>query len=604
MILKLRSAIYGLIGFSVTIIFIPGLMDPFNFPKFAILVFGVALAFAVTKFEVSSLKADFSKKWHVPLLVCSALLIASIAINVASSRDRYISAYGYFGKYTGAITYIAWILLLIVIALNVSRISLTNVLIWFNRSGILVISYGVIQYLNLDPIKWQELNEGLFSSLGNPNFFGAFAAIFFTFKFAEIMSNSSRPKIVGILCLAAICFVGLQSQSLQFGVIGATGTLLVLLLRFRNSKVFVIMSGLSLMFMIPLGVIGLSGRGPFSTFLFQPSNIYRWDYWRIGINQFLDRPFLGQGMELYGQYFRIFRDLNQVNNAEINHTSDSAHNLIIHSLAVGGVTFTIPFLAILTLIALKVLRDLQTVKSFDSISTIGVIWLLLLLQNLISVDNIALSTWSWIFGGLILQKQKHMEVSRPTKGNVPILPSKESKAMYGIATKSILIFPMVLMLFYRPTNTQIEMGQIFYQPVNAEFETTTSAKESLISNIIDREPENLFNYRLGANTLFIDGNFSQSATVASMGAELFPDDYVVWWFWAKSLEEDGKFEEAIYPRSRTIKLDPWNYSNYYLQGLNYLAAGDLNAARKMRDYLKTLAQSSNEYMDLNSKVSN
>jgi tetratricopeptide (TPR) repeat protein len=524
---------------------------------------------------------------------------------VLLSRDKYISVYGYFAKYTGALTYLSWTLLLIIIATNSRAFNSSKILIWFNRSGYVVITYGVIQFLDIDPIQWEELNSGVFSTLGNPNFFGAFSGIFFAYKFAELFSEIGKLVIWKITFLAVIMFVGLQSESLQFGIIVATGVLLILILRFRESKVFAISTSLILIFLTPFGVTGLFGRGPFSSILFQESNIYRWDYWRVAISQFTDKPFFGQGIELYGQYFRSFRDLAQVNSSDINHTSDSAHNLIFHSLAVGGLSLTLPFIAILSLVALKIFRDFREVPSLDKKSIIEVIWILLLFQNLISVDNIALSTWSWIFAGFILQKQKtpDTQASKALKIKLANVPKNEVTKLYSLTAKSMLIAFSAFWLLYGPTMSQIEMRKIFFQPAVDSMRGTIPNKELLIERVIEKEPENLFNYRLGANTLFIDKNYEGASKFASMGAKSFPDDYVVWWFWAKSLEERGKFEEAIGPREMTIKLDPQNYSNYYLQGLNYLALGDMNAARKMRDHLKTLAHSSSEYMDLNSKIS-
>jgi tetratricopeptide (TPR) repeat protein len=164
-----------------------------------------------------------------------------------------------------------------------------------------------------------------------------------------------------------------------------------------------------------LALLGTLQIGPLTKLLFKESITYRGDYWRAAWRMFRDNPVFGVGLGNYGDYFNRYRDAAQVARRGPAVGSDVAHSIPLDFLAMGGFTLGIAYLA---LIFYSVYLVISKIRSFDGVNKQQgyIIFSLLgayLLQSLISIDQIGLAVWGWIFIGVALSFAKERKVIAP-----------------------------------------------------------------------------------------------------------------------------------------------------------------------------------------------
>jgi hypothetical protein len=153
-----------------------------------------------------------------------------------------------------------------------------------------------------------------------------------------------------------------------------------------------------------LALLGTLQIGPLTKFLFKESITYRGDYWRAAWRMFSDNPTFGVGLGNYGDYFNRYRDAAQVARRGPAVGSDVAHSLPLDFLAMGGITLGFAYLAIIVYSVFLVIAKIRSLDATNKQQGYIVFSLLgaYLLQSLISIDQIGLAVWGWIFIGVAL----------------------------------------------------------------------------------------------------------------------------------------------------------------------------------------------------------
>jgi O-antigen ligase len=161
--------------------------------------------------------------------------------------------------------------------------------------------------------------------------------------------------------------------------------------------------------------------------LFKESITYRGDYWRAAWRMFTDNPTFGVGLGNYGDYFNRYRDAAQVARRGPAVGSDVAHSMPLDFLAMGGITLGIAYLALIVYSVFLVISKIRSLEGINKQQGYIVFSLLgaYLLQSLISIDQIGLAVWGWIFIGVALSFAKERKLIAPidphlTKIFVPI----------------------------------------------------------------------------------------------------------------------------------------------------------------------------------------
>ena len=591
---KSSQNVLYIIGLFTTIAIWPNFMEPFNFPKFVILMFLTAIVLgrnlAVTK--LVSVAKNFN-------LINGLILIFLVYfwIRTLLNQDIYTGIFGSYGRYTGALTYTCWMLILLQGSLLKNHFDPYVFIKYFYWTTLVVYSYAIMQVINFDILGWEALYDGVFSTLGNPNFLSAYTAVVTgTSVWLLLYPNESFKRFIPVIFLIASLYVQTNTSSLQGYVLSIYTITLLLILKFYETRnqLWMVVTGVSFFGAI-LGLMGIMNMGPLRSWLFQSSNIYRLDFWKTGINMIEGNPLFGVGIERYGAYFRRYREIEQIFRTDPNQTSDSAHNIVIHLGATGGMPLALLFTLIVLILIFKALYFFKSRHDLKSGILFFVLSTTILLQNLLSVDNLSLSTWQWIFfAALASEVSKDKEVSVQRKIGEKFKSLERSKQD---SREVLLRFALVLLVFFsllRPISSQILMKDNFYLQVNLSDSRAVAEKLARLKNTLDTDSRNIFLARLGANSLFIDQAWEAAAEIASRGSKIDSDDYVVWWFLASALEEKGNIEESIAPRLKTIKLDPYNYFNYYLLCNSYSKLGDRGKLEKCAEKLYEIAPGSQE----------
>ena len=380
-------------------------MDPINVPKAFVLhlvgVFGLGLLISNAKllWGTSSIPAFIVTAFFI-LFLFSAFLF--------SGAPKIQQMYGAGGRATGLISYLALVVLLLCAMLisNISNVKLFAFAIL--GVGGLNVFYGLIQASGGDPVKWSNPYSPVIGFLGNPNFSSSMIGLSCVAATALILqfkvSKLAIAALFGYELLAL--FVILKTQSIQgFVVFGLTTGMLVLIALYKSEKVKNIWVGIYAAFATVIGVTAIFGMvniGPLSAYLYKISVRQRGYYWNAGIEMLKANPIFGVGLDSFGDWYWSVRSAPAALNS-LDANTNSAHNVYLDIASNGGFPLLIAYLALNCLVLFRGIKHLKNSPKFDPyFSAIFVGWIGYQAQSFISINQLGLAVWGWLFGGLVL----------------------------------------------------------------------------------------------------------------------------------------------------------------------------------------------------------
>jgi O-antigen ligase len=365
---------------------------------------GVSIFFILR--NVKGLRPKFGNLTGLVLLF---LFVDMVIILFVSDIDKTQIFYGVGGRYTGFGTYFAFTLILVAAALVSNFYARKRVLSAFLICGILTVVYSLFQYSGNDFVKWDGNAESkVVGFVGNPNFVSIFLALTATLAFAKILGEFKVSLINGCYFLIIIgSIIGLfGANSTQGFLILGIGFAIVLyfFVKFRfQSKVpsrFVATGSLA---GIVIGALDIFQKVPWDPFLYGETVSIRGDYWQAGWNTALSHPIFGVGFDGYLNFNRRSRDLDASLRPGKDVPTDAAHNVFLDFAASGGFVFLLLNLALIALILISASRYLKQTQVYEPIYVaIFALWVGLMIQSIVSINQLGLAIWSWVFGGLIL----------------------------------------------------------------------------------------------------------------------------------------------------------------------------------------------------------
>ena len=141
-----RGILLGLVG-GLPLLFWRPAQDPFNVPKFAVLVFGLGVVVAVRIFE---LLQGAERSSLTRLMVPAAAFVAPLLIAWLFSPYKYFELFGRQGRLQGLIPYMLVVLFGVLLA-DAFGDSPRQIAWAFTLAGAGVAGYSLIQYLQADP---------------------------------------------------------------------------------------------------------------------------------------------------------------------------------------------------------------------------------------------------------------------------------------------------------------------------------------------------------------------------------------------------------------------------------------------------------------------
>jgi hypothetical protein len=441
------ARVLGIGSASVAILVITGsVTDPVNVTKLLALGGVAAGAFAVLlAFGINQLWAT-SK----PLVVASSLLIVA-GINAVVNSDAPLvqNIYGVYGRNTALVTYV--LLVFVILAASILRTQASfTILIWgLLGAGFVNVVYCLWVIAFGDFIPWSNPYGNILGTFGNPNFIGAFLGLFaaalvaYTFKKGVRLEFRLGSALVFLIAIYEI----IDSSAIQGRVVVAAGLGIVgfYLIRSKFESALAQIGYLSVVaFGGILALLGALQIGPLTKYIYKTSVSLRGEYWQAGWNMGNDHPLTGVGFDTYGDWYRRARDTQALVMPGPNTVTNAAHNVPFDVFAFGGWPLFSAYIAILMLSVIAIIKVTLRTKTYDGVFvTLTTAWVCYQLQSIISINQIGLAIWGWLFGGALIAYEV---TTRPTsdEGGDDRSASKATKSKSVKSKQSETIFTSTL----------------------------------------------------------------------------------------------------------------------------------------------------------------
>ena len=581
----------------VTCYFNTKIEDPFNTPKLVILLLIGAWIFGhlINSYRENQIKTRTSE---FTTIILSSTFVVSLLISTLFTDIQIVGFIGDTQRRNGFLAYFG----LVVIFLYTSRVINFNYALRFIKvaivTGLLLSFYGLMQVSGKDFVQWNNPYSSMIATVGNPNFASALLAVLTLISIGGlfIKSLSTFYKLIGALAAAIAIYAIIKSQSRQ-GLVALFLAILfcvTLNVYINNRKLrFVIVPSSLLLSLVAL--LGMLQKGPLASILYKDSVSVRGYYWRAGIEMVRDKPFTGVGVDRYGAYFKEFREVAYPLKYGFEITSSNAHNTIIQLFSTAGIFVGISYLLLLFYILLSAIKLFRKADSKDEqILTLVIVtaWVGFQAQSFISIDNIGISVWGWLLGGIILGLGKEHDLA-PESISTKFKKRNIVKInLFQPILSSLVLIPVVVFsayLYSSERDTYMVRG----------FATSTSPADRAMlfeyaSNVINNPMSDPY-YKFKASLALADAGF-EDESYTEIQKLLYGDprnlDYLK--AMAYFALQRGDINVATDAKIAVIRYDPWNAVNFLELGTLYSELGNKNEARKMFQKILDFAPNSEQ----------
>ena len=379
-------------------------VDPINVPKLAVIALGGFITLGALLINAKTL---FARKHRIVQVLTGLFVLDLTIVLFFAGTNPYQEFFGTYGRSTGFVAYVALASLMLGAVVVASTKFVSTFARFLLIAGGLSIGYGLLQAIGADPIKWVNQYSPVIDFLGNPNFESSFVGfsgvLAFGFICAQGIKNSWRVGYAAHLLLAI--FVIFKTDSQQGLLVLAGGMAIVGMIWISRSRFKVVtipalvVSGIGAVFV----ALGSLNSGPLASLLYKASVTYRGDYWRAGWKMTAEHPFLGVGLDSYGDWYRRTRTLEATLRRGPEVTSNAAHNVLLDFSSNGGFPLVILYLALMVLVVISAIKLLKRSSGFDpAVSGLIAVWIAYQAQSIISLNQLGLAVWGWIISGLII----------------------------------------------------------------------------------------------------------------------------------------------------------------------------------------------------------
>lgn len=511
--------------FLVTLAISPGLsIDPINAPKFLILtVFGVisiGLVLPNLKFSTNMDRDRFISILMVGLFT-SGLVVAFLR-GETSWKEQF---FGVNGRNTGFVTYVSLAFIFLALVIFFSRELLSKSIMTLVVCGSISSVYGLLQFLDLDPVRWNSQYSPIIGFLGNPNFQSSFVGMASVALFDRLFRNEPSKFQKGIVVAGLLLnlFIVVKSDSQQGLLVFLFGTSIILLghLSRLANKIYFKSLTLAIVVLGILASMGLLQKGPFASVLYQPSVTFRGDYWRAGIRMFRENLLNGLGLDSFGSFYRQYRDTAATLRRGPEITTNAAHNVVIDLAANGGLLLVVPYILLMFFTFWLFIRALKA-DSEDKSALILVfsLWLCYQAQSLISINLVSLATWGWVFMGLLAGLS--LDILREKAAS----PEKVAKVKANSSSKEVSAGAIVLSFICAILGTVVGV-----LPLSGSTTERSAIQSGSVDKVIEaafkepRDPDRMNNL---AAILGNGGYPEEALKIAKATVREFPTSFVGW----------------------------------------------------------------------------
>ncbi len=511
--------------------------DPFNIPKFALIV-----AFA----SIGSLLMIFNRKilfsnLHIPILTfTSFFIIWALISSILSTTNKTETFYGVTGRQTGFITYASFIVMFLIAIIISSDLIVERVLKILLICGMLSTVYGVAQFYNLDFFDWINPYSPVIGFFGNPNFQSSFLGICAVGAFSLIKFKDKLFAILLTLLIFTLLYSIYLTQSRQGYLVVLSGIAISIIfkLQFLMKNRLWLVFYLSLISVTALSIVlDMLQKSPWKPFVYKESVTYRGDFWRSGWQMTVDNPIFGVGLDGFRDNYRTYKDMDAALRPIPDAVVDSAHNVFLDISSGGGFPLLFAYLGMIFYTLLSTVRISRRLKT-QKLILIGIFscWVAFTSQSLISMNNIGIAIWGWVFSGLLIGYEINTRKDEVKVNDIKSSNSTFAKSL-GVLIGILIVLPQVL--------------------VDAQFKSSVESKDySKIYQNSLQWPQSVKRITLIAEDLSVAGFPVQSRELIIQAIELNPRNFEAWLVFARL--PNSTTEEVKFALEKLRELDPLN----------------------------------------------
>jgi O-antigen ligase len=512
-------------------------------------------------------------------------------MSLINTNSFYIGFFGENQRRNGYLSYLSLGIILLISSMVFRYNSVAKIYILAFIVGAFLSSYGLLQSSGLDFIKWNNPYNSVISTVGNPNFAASIIAIIATLNFGAALQNT-RNKVMrglhGSVVLLSL-FVIIQSGALQ-GLIALSigiGTILLTYLYSKSKKLGYL--GFTLTGIIGLvAVLGMLQVGPLTQYLYKSSVSIRGHYWRAGVKMLTENPIFGVGLDSYGSYFKQVREVSYPLNYGFDITSNNAHNVPIQLFSTGGLLFGLAYLCIVILILKRGIQGLRKYEGNQRIvlATFFGAWLAYQAQTIISIDNIGISIWGWLLGGIVLAlsgDNANLDIKVPNKDQLQL--------MQPIVSGSMVLVMLVPVVGLFQSESLMYKTRSYFNPQDANSKSLLLEYANKTISATFAEPAYIIT---SANYLFAAGFQNEGINVLKEHIDKNERDLDAITSLVQIYEQIKDYKNAMYGREKIKELDPWNTKNLLQLGREYKFFNELDKMRSIVNYINSFDKVSEE----------
>lgn len=427
---------------------------------------------------VSEKKIIFKKTfWDMPLII----FYFSIALSTLFSHDIYLSLFGYYSRFNqGLFSLTAYILLYFAFTSNVNKNFQHKMLLSIIASSIFVATYGIIQHFGLDYFRWvQDVKFRVFSSLGQPNWLGAYLTVTLLITFGVWINYLSKKNLSkNLIKILNIKFSILKfSFYLPFFIISLQYTTLLFtrsrsafaafhlcfliftIIYFKNFKkllitsyfIFFVLINLFNILPSPIEKINkltianlISKLKPVSNSNIQKqqnlaqtsqgeggteSFAIRKIVWKGAWSAFLQNPIFGYGNETFALAYYKYKPIEQNMISEWDFLYNKAHNEYLNYLATTGLVGTGSYLLIIVFFIFYFISILRNSHKLSQLINIALFlsWISILMTNFVGFSVVIISLYFYLIPAIffVLNQNAEQEEIKSTKKS--LIQNKQHK---------------------------------------------------------------------------------------------------------------------------------------------------------------------------------
>lgn len=307
--------------------------------------------FAIPRLLITSKKLNFVfvKEIIFFLIICLFSLLIHMVI---LTQQEFFVAFLYLVRFS---CYIA----MYVVVSSFDETFKKRFVVLFLICGIEMIAIGYVQYFfypslrNLYYLGWDPHESRMFGSLLDPNFFGAFLALYFLFLlhtlftftkgFAHLKNNFTKSKkpVFLILLLVVTCISIILTYSRSTYVMFAVGIVTYLLM--QRQKRLLLVSAICLLLVSSLLFIVTANRTEGTRVFRVSSTKARLDSSYQALTVFQKNPVFGVGFDAYRYALKRYH-LSDPQDIDVSHAAAGTDNSFLFVLATTGLVGFFSFL--------------------------------------------------------------------------------------------------------------------------------------------------------------------------------------------------------------------------------------------------------------------